>query len=62
MNVRVLDRSPIRRLQPFELVLTVLASVVGLRQPAFADEPLRYTLTGPSKDGEPHHMMRGLDQ
>ena len=48
MNVRVLDRLPVRRSQPFELVLTVLACAVGLRQPAFADDPLRYTLTGPS--------------
>src|ERR1700739_4833201 len=48
VNVRVLDRSPVRRLRSFGFFLVVLASAVGLRQFACGDEPRHYTLTGPS--------------
>ena len=48
VNAPILDRTPVRRLQLFGLVLTVFVSVIGSGQPVFADEPLRYTLTGPS--------------
>jgi hypothetical protein len=48
VNGSALDPLPVARLQSFKLFLTVLAYAIGVRQAAFADEPLRYTLTGPS--------------